>query len=28
VKITLQSDTATLGLLRPGMSVKVVVHTK
>jgi len=28
VKIVLQSDSATLDLLRAGMSVKVVVHTK
>jgi membrane fusion protein (multidrug efflux system) len=28
VKITLQSDSNTLAVLRPGMSVKVVVHTK
>ncbi len=28
VKITLQTDSTTLNLLRPGMSVQVVVHTK
>ncbi|HLY71588.1 MAG TPA: HlyD family secretion protein [Puia sp.] len=28
VKITLQADSATMNMLRPGMSVSVVVHTK